>query len=135
MVLCKHGPVVPRPEVSSDHDPTHGVHSSTPHEYDTGHTQTHLSLTAHGGCISLSDKSVSTFSDLTQLPAAVKAGKVTEADLDKALLRLTTLQMELGLFDPKVIPTPLHVLGRISPISSPFFSVFLRVFTVSTRRF
>ena len=40
-------------------------------------------------------------SDLTQLPAAVKAGKVTEADLDKALLRLTTLQMELGLFDPK----------------------------------
>ena len=51
--------------------------------------------------LSLSDKTVSTFSDLTQLPAAVKAGKVTEADLDKALLRLTTLQMELGLFDPK----------------------------------
>ena len=38
---------------------------------------------------------------LSQLPAAVKAGKVSEADLDKALLRLTTLQMELGLFDPK----------------------------------
>ena len=38
---------------------------------------------------------------LTQLPAAVKAGLVTEADLDKALLRLTTLQMQLGLFDPK----------------------------------
>ncbi len=38
---------------------------------------------------------------LTQLPAAVKAGKVSEADLDRALLRLTTLQMELGLFDPK----------------------------------
>jgi|EP01043_Picozoa_sp_COSAG02_P038734 beta-glucosidase len=38
---------------------------------------------------------------LTQLPAAVKAGKVSEADLDKALVRLTTMQMELGLFDPK----------------------------------
>ena len=38
---------------------------------------------------------------LTQLPAAVKAGKVTQSDLDKALLRLTTLQMGLGLFDPK----------------------------------
>jgi beta-glucosidase-like glycosyl hydrolase len=38
---------------------------------------------------------------LSQLPAAVKAGKASEADLDKALLRLTTLQMELGLFDPK----------------------------------
>ena len=36
--------------------------------------------------------------------------------------------------DGQVIPTPLHVLGRISPISPPFFS-FLRVFTVSTRRF
>ena len=35
----------------------------------------------------------------------------------------------------QVIPTPLHVLGRISPIFSPFFPVFLRVFTVSTRRF
>eukprot|EP01045_Picozoa_sp_COSAG04_P006874 COSAG04_NODE_346_length_16127_cov_10.497442_15_plen_145_part_00 len=34
----------------------------------------------------------------------------------------------------KVIPTPLHVLDRISPIFSPF-SRFLRVFTVSTRRF
>eukprot|EP01046_Picozoa_sp_COSAG06_P023648 COSAG06_NODE_1888_length_8136_cov_87.834889_5_plen_115_part_00 len=38
---------------------------------------------------------------LTQLPAAVKAGKVSQEDLDRALLRLTTLQMELGLFDPK----------------------------------
>ena len=40
--------------------------------------------------------------------------------------------------DKQVIPTPLHVLGRISPIFSPFFPVFsrfLRVFTVSTRRF
>jgi len=38
---------------------------------------------------------------LTQLPAAVKAGKVSQEDLDRALLRLTILQMELGLFDPK----------------------------------
>ena len=30
----------------------------------------------------------------------------------------------------EVIPTPLHVLDRISPIFSPFFSRFLRVFTV-----
>ena len=33
--------------------------------------------------------------------------------------------------DPQVIPTPLHVLGRISPV----FSRFWRVFTVSPRRF
>ena len=35
----------------------------------------------------------------------------------------------------QVIPTPLHVLGRISPISPPFFPRCLRVFPVSTRRF
>ena len=35
----------------------------------------------------------------------------------------------------QVIPTPSHVLGRISPIFPPFFPRFLRVFTVSTRRF
>ena len=35
----------------------------------------------------------------------------------------------------QVVPTPSHVLGRISPIFSPFFSRVLRVFTVSTRRF
>ena len=36
-----------------------------------------------------------------ELPAALAAGKVAEADLDRALVRLTKLQMELGLFDPK----------------------------------
>ena len=36
---------------------------------------------------------------------------------------------------PQVIPTPSHVLDRISPIFSPCFLVFLRVFTASTRRF
>jgi len=35
----------------------------------------------------------------------------------------------------QVIPTPSHVLGRISPILSPFSPRFLRVFTASTRRF
>ena len=35
----------------------------------------------------------------------------------------------------QVIPTPSHVLDRISPIFSPCFLVFLRVFTASTRRF
>ena len=35
----------------------------------------------------------------------------------------------------QVIPTPLHVLDRISPIVSPVFSRFLCVFTVSPRRF
>ena len=35
----------------------------------------------------------------------------------------------------QVIPTPLHVLGRISPIFPPVFSRFLRVVTVSPRRF
>ncbi len=42
----------------------------------------------------------------------------------------------------QVIPTPSHLVDRISPISSPFFprflpvsSRFLRVFTVSPRRF
>ena len=37
---------------------------------------------------------------------------------------------------PKVIPTPSHFLDRISPIFPPFFFPrFLRVFTVSPRRF
>jgi hypothetical protein len=31
----------------------------------------------------------------------LRARQVTPADLDRALTRLTTLQMELGLFDPK----------------------------------
>ena len=39
------------------------------------------------------------------------------------------------VYNKQVIPTPLHVLGRISPIFPPFFPRFLRVFTVSTRRF
>ena len=34
----------------------------------------------------------------------------------------------------QVIPTPSHLLDRISPIFPPFFPVFLRVFTVSPRR-
>ena len=36
---------------------------------------------------------------------------------------------------PQVIPTPSHLLDHISPISSPFVSRFLRVFTASPRRF
>jgi len=35
----------------------------------------------------------------------------------------------------QVIPTPSHVLDRISPIFCPVFSRFLRVFTASPRRF
>eukprot|EP01045_Picozoa_sp_COSAG04_P000640 COSAG04_NODE_16_length_40397_cov_59.653677_19_plen_233_part_00 len=35
----------------------------------------------------------------------------------------------------QVIPTPLYVLGRISPRNFSVFSRFLRVFTVSPRRF
>ena len=38
---------------------------------------------------------------LTELPAALKTGQVVEADLDRALVRLTKLQMDLGLFDAK----------------------------------
>ena len=50
--------------------------------------------------------------------------------------QIVALNETLGSADRcKVIPTPSHFLGRISPIFSPFFPVFLRVFTVSTRRF
>ena len=40
---------------------------------------------------------------LKELPAALTQGLVDEADLDRSLLRLTKLQMELGLFDPKKV--------------------------------
>jgi beta-glucosidase len=36
---------------------------------------------------------------LNELPGAVTAGLVTQADLDRSLVRLTKLQMELGLYD------------------------------------
>lgn len=38
---------------------------------------------------------------LKWLPQAVNESKVTQADLDRSLTRLTKLQMELGLYDPK----------------------------------
>lgn len=38
---------------------------------------------------------------LNWLPQAVNESKVKQEDLDRALTRLTKLQMELGLFDPK----------------------------------
>lgn len=38
---------------------------------------------------------------LKELPSALQAGLVQEADLDRALVRLTRIQMDLGLFDPK----------------------------------
>ena len=44
-----------------------------------------------------------------------------------------TLMVEAAVSN-QVILTPLHVLGRISPIFPPVFSRFLRVFTVSLRR-
>jgi len=54
---------------------------------------------------------------LNELPAAVDAGYVDQSDLDRALLRLTTLQMELGLFDPKDAQ-PLFSLG-VDTIRAP----------------
>lgn len=38
---------------------------------------------------------------LNELPKALAQGLVEEADLDRSLIRLTKLQMDLGLFDPK----------------------------------
>lgn len=38
---------------------------------------------------------------LKELPQALSQGLVQEADLDRALVRLTRIQMDLGLFDPK----------------------------------
>jgi len=58
-----------------------------------------------------------------------------DQDLLGQLLRDPNVASELRWLLEQVIPTPLHVLGRISPIFSPVFPRFLRVFTVSTRRF
>ena len=47
---------------------------------------------------------------LKELPLALASGAVKQEDLDRALLRLTTLQMELGLFDAKA-PQKYFALG------------------------
>ena len=39
---------------------------------------------------------------VNELPIALQQGLVAEEELDRSLVRLTALQMELGLFDPKV---------------------------------
>ena len=81
------------------------------------------------------------------LPALTVVGFAVVGTLDNCLTRqgqresaqaLREFAVGAGVWryaDRQVIPTPSHVLGRISPIFPPVFSRFLRVFTVSTRRF
>ncbi len=59
-------------------------------------------------------------------PAMEAARQLPRADAQAALRSGAGVQ---------VIPTESHLLDRISPIFSPFFPRFLRVFTVSPRRF
>ena len=72
--------------------------------------------------------------------AALATPELEEPDFDWPCVSLDLLSAMLESFGPQmapllessggvalivqVIPTPLHVLGRISPIFSPFFSVF-----------
>ena len=86
--------------VTSDCDAVGDVYTKEPsgHGYADPVTGTAMSLKA-GTDMDCGDWGKHAY--LTQLPAALKAGKVVEADLDRALLRLTKLQMDLGLFDPK----------------------------------
>ena len=46
-------------------------------------------------------------------------------DCQQLLIAVLRLLLNLS-FDTQVIPTPLHVLGRISPISPRFFPFFAR---------
>lgn len=82
--------------VTSDCDAVGDVYES--HHYATPENGTALSLKA-GTDMDCGDWGAHAY--LNELPGALKDGLVSEADLDRALVRLTKIQMELGLFDPK----------------------------------
>lgn len=82
--------------VTSDCDAVADVYEQ--HHYASPVNGTALSLKAG------TDMDCGDFGDhayLKELPAALEQGLITENDLDTALIRLTRIQMDLGLFDPK----------------------------------
>lgn len=86
--------------VTSDCDAVGDVYTHEPrgHGYATPENGTALSLKA-GTDMDCGDWGAHAY--LNELPKALAQGLVEEADLDRSLIRLTKLQMDLGLFDPK----------------------------------
>ena len=82
--------------VTSDCDAVGDVYGA--HHFTTPANGTALSLKA-GTDMDCGDWGAHAY--LKELPAALAAGLVNQTDLDRALVRLTRLQMDLGLFDPK----------------------------------
>jgi beta-glucosidase-like glycosyl hydrolase len=80
--------------VTSDCDAVGDVGGA--HHYTTPENGTAISLKA-GTDMDCGDFGVHAYTKY--LPSAVKDGLVTTADLDTALVRLTSIQMSLGLFD------------------------------------
>eukprot|EP00729_Bicosta_minor_P001609 gene1609-1758_t len=82
--------------VTSDCDAVGDVYTHEPRGH--GYNGTALSLKA-GTDMDCGDWGAHAY--LNELPKALAQGLVEEADLDRSLIRLTKLQMDLGLFDPK----------------------------------